>query len=71
MNRRTFFAGIAGILGAVVAADQASARILSQRDVADEGKPQIDEVKRGGRGRRVGWSRGRGKAWGRRRKFGW
>ena len=73
MDRRTFFAGVAGFLAAGVTLDQASARVISQAPVAAEGKPEIEEVRRGGRGRgrRVGWTRGRGKAWGRRRKFGW
>ena len=36
--------------------------------VADEA---VEGRRFGFRGRRVGWRRGRGRAWGRRRRFGW
>ena len=70
MDRRVL---LAGLLGALVAAP-ASARVISQAPVLVESKVETEEVRRGGRGgrgKKVGWRRGRGRAWGRRRRFGW
>lgn len=62
-----------GLLGTA----PASARVVSQTPVLDTQTEHVVEVKRGGhgwakgnRGRHYGWSRGRGKALGRKRKFG-
>lgn len=70
MNRRMMIAGGAGALLASLLVTGASARIAGQGPVSEAGAPPVEEVKRGGRGRHLGWRRGRGKAWGRRRKFG-
>lgn len=83
MDRRNLILGGAGLLGALLFAAPATARIVSQAPVGDEADI-TEEVKRGGkgrggrgrgwaasRGRKRGWHRGRGNAWGRRRNFGW
>ncbi|MCA0422137.1 MAG: hypothetical protein LCH61_02225 [Proteobacteria bacterium] len=71
MNRRHMLIGAVGTLAALFTAGSASARIPAQVPVGAEAGPEIEAVKRGGRGKHRGWSRGRGHAYGRRRKFGW
>ncbi|HRK25642.1 MAG TPA: hypothetical protein PLQ11_11880, partial [Beijerinckiaceae bacterium] len=51
MDRRHLIAGGAGLLLAGLFAGSASARITAQGPVADEAGPQVEDVKRGGRGR--------------------
>lgn len=66
MNRRSLVIAA----GFALFAGPAFASTLADGALDAETSPEPLEAKKGGRGRRVGWSRGRGKAFGRKRKFG-
>lgn len=75
MDRRSFFIAAAALIGAAAAAGSAEAAMPTLAPLQQDQGPPVTEVKKGGqgrgnRGRHLGWSRGRGRAVGRKRKFG-